>query len=328
MNPLDSAMPFLERALDRAEAEAALARLPNFSQMGVRLEAVRLIRHKLGRRAAIEYTLRVTPPGGGSDLRVLIGKARAKGPDQKSFALTEKLSLEFEQVPPPSISIPRPYAVLPEFNLWLQEKVPGEPVTHFLPGESATAVCARVAEAAHKVHRSAVTPRRTHTVTDEIKILNERLMAVANSVPAWTARLEKLREQCHELALTLPSHVPRPIHRDFHPGQILVDRDRTWLLDFDLFSLGDPAVDVGNFIAHITEMSLRQTGDASAWRALEGAVEDAYVSLAQEAARSRIRVYALLTLARHIYISTQFPERQAFTERLLSLCEQRMANAG
>jgi len=41
--------------------------------------------------------------------------------------------------------------------------------------------------------------------------------------------------------------------------------------------------------------------------------------------RPAVQTYATLTLARHIYLSTTFPERRAFTRALLELCEERLA---
>jgi len=40
--------------------------------------------------------------------------------------------------------------------------------------------------------------------------------------------------------------------------------------------------------------------------------------------RKPVQGRATLTLARHVYLSTQFPERIPFTEALLDLCEQRL----
>lgn len=45
---------------------------------------------------------------------------------------------------------------------------------------------------------------------------------------------------------------------------------------------------------------------------------------AGEPVRPAVRAYTLLTLARHVYLSTLFPERQPFTARLLELCEERL----
>jgi len=40
------------------------------------------------------------------------------------------------------------------------------------------------------------------------------------------------------------------IHRDFHEKQIIVDEGRARLVDFDTLAMGDPAIDIGNFLAH------------------------------------------------------------------------------
>jgi len=47
--------------------------------------------------------------------------------------------------------------------------------------------------------------------------------------------------------------------------------------------------------------------------------------LSGEGVRASVRAYATLTLARHIYLSTNFPERQRLTGQLLELCEARAA---
>jgi hypothetical protein len=105
---------------------------------------------------------------------------------------------------------------------------------------------------------------------------------------------------------------------------VIVDGGRLWLLDFDLYCQGDPGLDVGNFIGHITEESLRTREDAAAWQDREQAMEDRFVELSGESVRASVRVYTILTLARHIYLSTQFPERAAWTDAVLELCEQRL----
>ena len=137
------------------------------------------------------------------------------------------------------------------------------------------------------------------------------------------------------LGAQLPAPRACGIHRDFYPAQVIIGRGgpsgvhaaplgRLWLLDFDLFCLGDPGLDVGNFIGHVTEQALCEHGDPDALRAVETALEERFVELSGEAVRPAVRTYTTLTLARHVYLSTQFPERQHTTEALLALCEQRV----
>jgi thiamine kinase-like enzyme len=114
------------------------------------------------------------------------------------------------------------------------------------------------------------------------------------------------------------------IHRDFYPDQVLVGGEHLYLLDFDLYCEGDPALDIGNFVGHMREYGLRTTGSPDAFKEHEQAMVERFVQLSSEATRQRIEVYSLLTLARHVYLSTQFPERQSHTESLLGLCEEEL----
>src|SRR2546428_4337248 len=107
-----------------------------------------------------------------------------------------------------------------------------------------------------------------------------------------------------------PSRSHAESNRDFYPDHALLDGERLYLLDFDLYCEGDPALDAGNCVAHITEQSVRTRGDPDALADREAALEDRFVELAGEPARQAVRAYALLTLARHVYLSTQFADRQ------------------
>jgi aminoglycoside phosphotransferase (APT) family kinase protein len=111
------------------------------------------------------------------------------------------------------------------------------------------------------------------------------------------------------------------IHRDFYPDQVLIDGSRIYLLDLDLYTNGDPGLDVGNFNGHLIEHSMRLLGHPNALLQQQTALIDRFVALSGEAGRSSIEVYTSLTLVRHIYLSTQFPARRSFTEPILEYCE-------
>src|SRR5207245_1267913 len=100
-----------------------------------------------------------------------------------------------------------------------------------------------------------------------------------------------------------------------------VDDGRLFLLDFDLYCEGDPALDIGNFLGHVTEQSLRTLGGAGALADQEHAIEERFVELSG-VAPAAVRAYATLTLVRHIYLSTLFPERRPFARRRRSPCHR------
>src|SRR6266487_115355 len=309
-------MPLLSRALDPAEVEPVLRRLAGWGGAAVR--AIRAVRYKPGRRCLIEYDVALP----SSELVTLVGKARARGADRPTFDLLRELRRRgFDENAVDGICVPEPIAVVPELGLWLQRKVRGISAMEGLAGANGLAVARRLAEAAHKLH-----------VADVLRTLHERLGVLAAQRPDWGGRrgghrLGRLLAACDRLAATIPAPPPEPggIHRDFYPDQVLVAGERLYLLDFDLYSHGDPALDIGNCIGHIKEQAVRTRGDPQALADREATLEDRFVALTGERTRPALRAYALLTLARHVSLSAQRVDRQSFTGRLLELCEERLA---
>ena len=327
----DSRMPFLAQALDPAEVERHLLEQlagRRGAPERVAVRAIRTVRYKPGRRCLIEYDLEVTRPDAPAEIVTLVAKARARGADNTTFRLLQGLrDRGFDDASPDGISVPEPVAVILELGLWLQRKVRGTAATAQLAAPNGVALARRLAEAVHKLHHAALPSRRRHTMADELRILHQGLGALAHRRPEWTRRLERLLRACDRLGAATPPQPLRGIHRDFYPDHALLDGERLYLLDFDLYAEGDPALDIGNCVGHITEQSVRARGDPGALADRETALEDRFVELAGEPARQAVRAYALLTLARHVYLSTQFADRRAITATLLELCEQRLGGA-
>jgi hypothetical protein len=74
----------------------------------------------------------------------------------------------------------------------------------------------------------------------------------------------------------------------------------------------------------VTEQSLRTTGDPGTLSPVETAIEERFLELSGEHRRCAVHAYATLTLARHVFLSTQLPGRRASTDALLELCEERL----
>jgi hypothetical protein len=324
----DKSMPTLALALDPSEAKKEFKRhLPRLSgkEGKLRLQGIRVIRHKPRRRCVVEYDVEVEQPNLPPHRVALIGKVRARRFGKESFRLLEEIwNAGFHHDSSDAISVPEPIGVIARFQMWFQRKAPGETATSMLARPAGVSLARRIGEAIHKLHRANVATDRHHGMTDELRILNECLANAGQLKPEWDGRLQKLSEACKCLGSGLSPSGSCGIHRDFYPAQVLVHDGRLFLIDFDLYCLGDPALDIGNFIGHMTEQSLRELGDASAMAEQEQALENSFVALAGEQCRSRIQAYTTLTLARHIYLSTQFSERQKFTGDLLALCEQRL----
>lgn len=335
---LDPAMPALAAALD---LEAMGPRLQRALQEGrsewssLRLAGVRLVRHKPGRRALIEYRLATEPTirlvtAGSERVEALtvLGKMRAKGLDRRTPVVMAGLSRAgFGPDSADGVSVPAVLGSVPELGLWLQQAVPGCGLGEWPTSRAGVFLAGRVAHALHKLHRTSVPTTRRHSVDDELGILAERFARLTSERPELAARLHWLQAACVELAGSLRGRPVCGIHRDFYPAQILAGGDRLWLLDFDLYCEGDPALDVGNFLAHLSEQALRTHGRAQALAESEQAFAVRYLELSGERSFAAIEAWHTLALARHVSISHQFPERRAVTELLLAWCERRLRYA-
>jgi hypothetical protein len=324
--PNDPALPHLAEMLDPVGAVHCLRQ--SLDAPGLHVRAAHLIRHKPGRRAIVAY--RIAPFGRLPER--FLAKTRARGLDERTWRLNERLhSLGLASSGVYRASVPRPLGVVPEWRAWLQTWVPGETVWDGLlldPPERATALAAGIAEALWALHRAPVDVDRRHDIDAELAILEPRLRQAAEHHPTWSERIGSVLDVCRTLAERIRARPLVNLHRDFYPDQILVAGERLHLLDLDLCARGDPALDLGNFVAHLEERALRQPQIAP--RAVLAG--EAFIARYREldpdpGLPEAIAIHTRLTLARHIRISTQFAERAPFTERILERCEQRLEAA-
>lgn len=310
----DRELPTLAVALDPGCAEAELA-----GALGAPypLTSIRVVRHKRGRRCLVAYEL----DGFGT----VYGKVNRRSYGKSGYRLLSALRAAGFDGSRDGIAVPEPLGVLGAFRMWLQREASGRPATEAVGEAGAQQLAQRVAAAAHKVHTARVPTWRRHDVSDELRILRDCFDQVATLAPPLAGRLDRLFDSCSRAAEGLVGARTCGIHRDFYSDQVLVDGRWLTLVDFDLYCVGDPALDIGNYLGHVTEQALRTRGAPSAFQHFERDLDESFGRLAGTDVQRRVPVWAALTLARHVYLSTRFPERRHLTVPLLELTEQRLA---
>ncbi|WP_298288592.1 aminoglycoside phosphotransferase family protein [Novosphingobium sp.] len=302
---LDPAMPSLEAALSPQAAAAAFAR----AGLDCTVAQARSVRHKPARRCLIAYDL---VDNNGRTIRAL-GKMRAKGADRRSFDLHQDLRGH-------DIAVPRPVLFVPELGMWLQEVVPGR---SFDPAAMPPDM---VAKAISRFHKAPLRPHRQHRLGDELSILGTRLSALAARHPDLAARIERLSREAHRRVAGSGSGPLHLIHRDFYQDHLILSGDELYLIDLDQCCLGDPAIDIGNFTAHLIELGLRQHGDAGRFRHWQQAFVANCCELNPALDRARVSMCEWLTLIRLVEIADRMPERRSTMMPLLELCEAGLAS--
>ncbi|MFQ5543603.1 MAG: phosphotransferase, partial [Nitrospiria bacterium] len=256
---------------------------------------------------------------------VLIGNIRSKPTGTRAYTRLGMIwDAGFQMGCPDRIMVPEPIGFFPDGGLWLQRKVPGRVSSDLLPTEKGVDLVQQIASASHKLHQANISTTRTHTMSDELRILHEKLLLVSQQEKSFSGAIDRILEASAKLGSSVENSFPAGIHRDFYSDQVIVDDKDLYIIDFDLFCEGDPGLDIGNFIGHITEQSLRVLGDPKALLDREEAMEEAFVACSGEKVRAAVKAYATLTLVRHIYISTLIKERRPFTGALIELCKDRL----
>lgn len=315
-----SGVPTLEQALDAALMHPHLARCLGLPRGGFETRAT-LKRLKPGRRALVEY--RVTPLDGSPPLKVL-GKLRARGLDRRGHE-TQRALWDSAMKRGPVI-VPEPLGTVPELALWLQRSVAGRPAAECFVPAADTGIAGRIGKALAQLHRQPPHTSRAWRIEDEVAMLRRCLAAAAQARPGLAARIQTVADACERLAAALPPARVCGVHRDFYPDQVLVDGDTIVLLDFDLYALGDPALDAGNFLAHLTEQAIRFHDDPMALTSHETAFIESYRAAMPDVKAASIAGYTTLSLARHIHLSTRFEDRAHTTTMLLECCEARLGS--
>ncbi len=324
----DPAMPFLAEALETRRAEVEFAAALALPAGTLQLASARVCRHKPGRRCLIEYKGTITEPLGVSRPFTWLGKGRARGLDRRTPALLRQLVREgFHAAGGDGIGVPEVIGEVAPFQLWLQRVAPGRPLTELLECRAGIDACRLAARALGKLHASAVRPDRTHSVADELAILEKAFARARQARPDLHAEIAEIEAACAVAASVLPGFSTTLIHRDYYPDQLLVDGPRVVILDLDLAGAGDPHLDAGNFLAHLTEHGLRHHDEGDALAACERVFQETWLELQPGADRGALETWRTLALARHIGLSTQLPGRAHTTNALVQLCQSRLALA-
>ncbi|HXG45206.1 MAG TPA: hypothetical protein VNJ71_10665 [Gemmatimonadales bacterium] len=328
--PRDPGLPALARALD---PDAAHRMLETYAAapLGARrllLHGLRLVRHKPHRRAVVEYRLKVER-GDRCDSVTVLAKIRAKGADRATFRLAHELrALGLTERSSDGIAVPEPVALVPEADLWLQRRVPGVPVEVLIRTPEATRAAQRAAEALAALHRSGARPARRHTLQDELAILAGWLDVAAAERPRLRRRIERVGARCREVAAAAGPGRAACLHRDWYHDHVLIRGRLAWILDLDCVAEGEPALDVGNFVAHLLELGLREAGDPDRFAGAAQAFVARALALDPGLSRDAVEAATTLALARHLGLSVRLAGRASTTPALLALCERRLGLAG
>jgi len=151
------------------------------------------------------------------------------------------------------LKIPKPFDLLPNQNLILHESACGTKLTGSIGGDSAesTSHFRMSGLWLAKLHGIKLSPPVTCSYDAELASLDLFVRELSGALPpAPLPRVQKLAEAIGQRLASCTDVTASLVHGDYHPEHIFVADDSITVIDFERFGCGDPAKDVGSFLAH------------------------------------------------------------------------------
>jgi aminoglycoside phosphotransferase (APT) family kinase protein len=192
-------------------------------------------------------------------------------------------------------SVPAPLSFVPELGLILQECVEGADLRCAVAGatESPFELAARWLGRLHDA--SPVAGLKERSLDHELARIDGWQAEIAPQLPPDAARrLHDARERWREFARELAPPERVMIHKDYYLAHVLWDGRGVWVVDFDELAVGDPAFDVGHFLAHLEYHAQRTSAEVAPWSEAAARFRAAYPA-AGRSFDARLRFYAAYT---------------------------------
>lgn len=199
----------------------------------------------LGRRGASTHVVSGTTPAG----RVVLKRYdTSDGP--ATVAVMRRLQRALARRGELRLAVPMVTGFDPATRVMTQREAPGRLLLPLLRGRGRARGLAAAADALVALHGCRTRIGPVTGIADHIAdLIHPHPRLVARALPDVAPRIRAIVAGL--LADTAMPAIARPIHRDVHARQMLLDGSRVWLVDWDLAAMGDPALDVANFRVYL-----------------------------------------------------------------------------
>jgi len=293
---IDPTLPNLPFVLDRHRMTVELA--PYHGLKGRwQVTAVEILKHKKGKRCSLAFLLQ----SDDGELTRLFGKLFRT---ERGAGIFHQMDRFHQALHTSSLIVPRPVGYLAERRLLVTEYLDGTDfAAEMYTGRSLEPV-RRMAAALAELHASSAACPRRWAPRKEIRNTADWLAGLAGRKPARSERAWSLLDRLTRYSTTIARKLEFPIHRDCYPEQFWNCDDGVALLDLDDVRSGDPATDIGNFLAHLILRPMQYPAtaagcDLAALHFVEAWIEEVGSRFDPgQDFRSRVRFYTATTLVR------------------------------
>jgi aminoglycoside phosphotransferase (APT) family kinase protein len=152
------------------------------------------------------------------------------------------------------LGIPEPLGFVEDANFVVLRRVEGVPLNELAaaaPIPTALAAARKAAQWLVKFHSTEIPGLELEPTVERIEILNlaHALAKTAAECPGYPSLLIGMLHHLESLApKNILSSPLAPLHDQFRPAHVLIDRERATVIDIEKLCLSDPAKDVARFV--------------------------------------------------------------------------------
>jgi aminoglycoside phosphotransferase (APT) family kinase protein len=183
------------------------------------------------------------------------------------------------------LTVPRPVLYIPALSFLLMDKADGELLREIFERKDDPTLYVRgAAQWLAKLHSSKIRLDGVKSRKDEVAASLRFTRAALWLFPRQKSEIQSISDQLIGLQEAHPPRPRRPIHGDYHARNIIASPEATTVIDLEEARMGDPASDLGYFIAqtkmtHGTGQIISQATDSFLQEYLENrpSVQDDFV---------------------------------------------------
>jgi len=208
--------------------------------------------YRLEKRCTICYDLMLSDSRSGKPKNIQL-QAKISTPSLSRSLYDRLLSLRQSQVVPASQKIRIPTVIYHDskLNAIFFEHIPGEALHEIMSSSAFLASVRQLPSFLSHFQSRPVMLEDQHSLTDELEVMKRWYKYLRLVFPSLRSVAGEAYSKIVDLSSLIRSRSLVPAHRDFHDKQILKNGRYLYILDWDLSCLADPALDLGNFLAHL-----------------------------------------------------------------------------
>ena len=258
--PTDWKLPSLVRAVEPRGAASILSQVdggPSSSPP----DEVAVLGYRPHQCCVLRYAGRPASAGGSGVVIAKLFGGRGKAAD--AYGRLEALHA---RATARGVIVPKPLALIHDGNLVVTESVPGSCMKRRLNKGCSEREAGKLARLAAvplaRLHGLGPEDGEPRTLEREIEAGFQAAARLRRVAPELVGRADALLARVASRAGGGAAEACCLIHGDYSPNQLLLDGDRVAVVDFDRSGPGDPALDVGHFMAELRREALH-TGNAA-----------------------------------------------------------------